>query len=144
MENTAVLGKRHIHAIDLALLIARVILGLIFVAHGAQKLFGVFSGPGLEKTIEMMGAVGYLVAVGEFFGGLGLIVGFLSRFSALSIAVIMCGAIALVHGQNGFFLSNNGVEYVLSLIALALTILLAGPGRYSFISLIPHHPCWLE
>ena len=93
-------------AVDYALLVARVIVGIIFVAHGAQKLFGAFGGPGLASVVERMGPVGYLVTIGEFFGGLGLIVGFLSRFSAASLIVIMLGAIAMVHGQHGFFLGE--------------------------------------
>src|SRR5437868_12001548 len=92
-------------AIAWALLIARVIVGLIFAAHGAQKLFGAFGGPGLDAVVKDMGPLGYPVAIGEFFGGLGLIVGFLCRFSAASLIVIMVGAIVKVHGPNGFFLS---------------------------------------
>lgn len=132
------------HAVDLALLITRVTLGVIFLAHGSQKLFGAFGGPGLEKWIELMGPAGYLVAIGEFFGGVGLIVGFLSRFSAASIIIIMIGALVMVHGKNGFFLSNNGMEYVLALIALALATLLAGPGRYALSRLISRRSCWCE
>ena len=115
-------------AVETALLIVRVIVGIIFVAHGAQKLFGAFGGPGLEATVKMMGPLGYLVTIGEFFGGLGLIFGFLSRFSAAALIVIMIGAIATVHGQNGFFQSNNGFEYNLALIGLLAPTLIAGPG----------------
>ena len=76
--------------------------------------------------------VGYLVAVGEFFGGLGILVGFLARFSAASIIVIMLGAIQMVHWKNGFFLGEKpGFEYNLALIGLAATILIAGPGRFA-------------
>src|SRR6266850_4946396 len=89
-------------AVDWALLVGRVILGVIFMAHGAQKLFGAFGGPGLSAIVQMMGPLGYLVSIGEFFGGLGLIFGFLSRFSAASIAIIMLGAVATVHGKFGF------------------------------------------
>jgi putative oxidoreductase len=71
-------------AVDWALLIARVVVGVIFMAHGAQKMFGAFGGPGLSAVVGMMGPLGYLVSIGEFFGGLGLVVGFLSRFSAAS------------------------------------------------------------
>src|SRR6266576_1615968 len=123
-------------AVDWALLVGRVIVGVIFMAHGAQKLFGAFGGPGLSTIVQMMGPLGYLVTVGEFFGGLGLIFGFLSRFSAASLIVIMIGAIAMVHWPNGFFLSyvdpkKNGFEYNLVLIGLLLPILICGPGRYS-------------
>src|SRR6185369_15995766 len=96
---------RDYSTIDLALLIARVIVGIVFMAHGAQKLFGAFGGPGLSGVVQMMGPLGYLVTIGEFFGGLGLIVGFLSRFSALSLIVIMVGAIGMVHGKVGFFMN---------------------------------------
>ena len=95
-------------AIDVALLIARVIVGVVFMAHGAQKLFGAFDGPGLSAVVGMMGPLGYLVSIGEFFGGLGLVVGFLSRFSAASIIVIMLGAIGMVHAKVGFFYELEG------------------------------------
>lgn len=124
-------------AVDYALLAARVVAGIIFTAHGAQKLFGAFGGPGLEKTVEMMGPLGYPVTVGEFFGGLGLIVGFLSRFSAAALIVTMLGAIAMVHGKNGFFLQGGGFEYNLALIGLLAPTLIAGPGRYAVGACLP-------
>lgn len=124
-------------AVNLSLLIVRVVAGVIFAAHGAQKMFGAFDGPGLEKIVENMGSIGYLVAIGEFFGGLGLIVGFLTRFSAASLIVIMIGAIAMVHGVNGFFGSNGGYEYNLALIGLLLPTFLAGPGVYSIGRRLP-------
>ena len=123
-------------AIDWALLIARVIVGVIFMAHGAQKLFGAFGGPGLSAIVEMMGPLGYLVAVGEFFGGLGLILGFLSRFSAAANIVTMIGAIMMVHAKNGFF-APGGFEYNLALIGLLATILIAGPGRFAVGRFLP-------
>lgn len=115
-------------AVDVALLVVRVVAGVIFAAHGAQKLFGAFGGPGLEKTVEQVGVMGYPVTIGEFFGGLGLVVGFLTRFSAAALIVTMLGAIALVHGKNGFFLSGGGFEYNLALIGLLAPTLIAGPG----------------
>ncbi len=122
-------------AVDVSLLLVRVIVGIIFAAHGAQKMFGAFGGIGLNAFVEMMGPIGYLVAIGEFFGGLGLVVGFLTRFSAASLIVIMLGAIFMVHGQHGFFLGQDpqaaGFEYNLALIGLLLPILIIGPGRYS-------------
>lgn len=124
-------------AVDLSLLIVRVIVGVIFAAHGAQKLFGAFDGPGMVEAIKMMGPIAYPVAIGEFFGGLGLVVGFLCRFSAASLIVIMIGAIATVHGKNGFFLSAGGFEYNLAFIGLLLPILLCGSGRLGIGRLIP-------
>src|SRR3972149_2272321 len=117
-------------AVEVSLLVVRVVVGVIFTAHGAQKLFGAFGGPGLTAIVQMMGPIGYLVTIGEFFGGLGLIFGFLTRFSAASLIVIMCGAIGLVHGKNGFFLGHSpdstlataGFEYCLALIGLLAPI----------------------
>ncbi|MCI0335719.1 MAG: DoxX family protein [Planctomycetes bacterium] len=127
--------------VDVALLAVRVIVGVIFAAHGAQKLFGAFGGPGLTQFVQMMGGgpVPYLVAIGEFFGGLGLVFGFLTRFSAASLIVIMLGAIFMVHGKNGFFLGHGpestlataGFEYNLALIGLLLPVFLCGSGRFS-------------
>lgn len=130
-------------AVDWALLIARLIVGLVFMAHGAQKLFGAFGGPGLSAIVQMMGPLGYLVSIGEFFGGLGLVVGFLSRFSAASIILIMLGAIGTVHAKVGFFMNwagnqaGEGFEYHLLAIALLLTIVIAGPGRFAIGRFLP-------
>jgi putative oxidoreductase len=130
-------------SVDWALLTARVVVGVIFMAHGAQKLFGAFGGPGLSAVVEMMGPLGYLVTVGEFFGGLGLALGILSRFSAASIIVIMLGAIGMVHGQFGFFMNwaghqaGEGFEYHLLAIGLLLPIVIAGPGRFALSRLVP-------
>ena len=118
-------------AVALSLLAVRVVAGVIFAAHGAQKLLGAFGGPGLEKTVETMGPVAYPVVVGEFFGGLGLVVGFLTWFSAAALIVTMVGAITTVHGKNGFFLAGGGFEYNLALIGLLAPTLIAGPGRYA-------------
>ena len=130
-------------AVDVALLVGRIIVGAVFMAHGAQKLFGAFGGPGLSAFVGMMGPLGYLVAIGEFFGGLGLVVGFLSRFSAASIIVIMLGAIGMVHGKVGFFMNwmgnqaGEGFEYHLLAIAILLVILIVGPGRYALARSLP-------
>jgi putative oxidoreductase len=139
--NDEVTLSRDRWTIDVSLLLVRVIVGVIFAAHGAQKLFGVWGGAGLEATVaappDGMGTLGYFVAIGEFFGGLGLIVGLLTRFSAASLIVIMIGAIALVHGQHGFFLQNQGFEYNLALIGLLLPVLLCGAGRFSIGRYLP-------
>lgn len=124
-------------AVDVSLLIVRIIVGVIFAAHGLQKVFGAFGGKGLGATVEMMGPMGYPVSIGECFGGMGIVVGFLTRFSAASNIVIMFGAIAMVHGKNGFFLHNGGMEYNLALIGLLAPILLAGPGRFSIGRFLP-------
>src|ERR1051326_9253347 len=94
--------------VDWALLVARLFVGVVFIAHGAQIMFGAFGGPGLSAFVQALGPLGYPVAVGEFFGGLGLVVGFLSRFSAASIILIMLGAIGMVHAKVGFFMNWMG------------------------------------
>lgn len=133
----------HRSAMDWALLSARLIVGLVFVVHGAQKLFGAFGGPGLSAVVQMMGPLGYLVTIGEFFGGLGLIFGFLSRFSAASLILIMLGAILMVHGKFGFFMNwagkqaGEGFEYHLLAIGILLPILIAGAGRFSIGRYLP-------
>lgn len=137
-------------AVDVSLLVVRVVVGVIFALHGSQLLFGAFGGPGLAAMMKpppdgMGPLLGLLVTIGEFFGGLGLVVGFLCRFSATSLIVIMLGAIALVHGQHGFFLgtgpdstlAESGFEYNLALIGLLLPILIAGPGRFAIGRYLP-------
>jgi len=119
-------------AVAWALLAVRIFIGIIFMAHGAQKLFGAFGGGGLAQTVAHMGPIGYLVAIGEFFGGLGILVGVLPRFSAAANIVIMLGAIFTVHGKNGFFTQQGGFEYPFSLIGLLLPILILGAGSFSF------------
>ena len=124
-------------AVDVALLLARIIVGVVFMAHGAQKLFGAFGGPGLSAFVQMIGPLGYLVTIGEFFGGLGLVFGFLSRFSAASIIIIMLGAVTTVHSKFGFFMNwagnqaGEGFEYHLLAIGALLPIVIAGPGRFA-------------
>ena len=130
-------------AVDWAILVARVVVGGIFMAHGAQKLFGAFGGPGLAAIVQMMGPLGYLVTIGEFFGGAGLVFGILSRFSAASIIVIMLGAVAMVHGKFGFFMNwagnqgGEGFEYHLLAIGALLPIVIAGPGRFALGRFLP-------
>jgi putative oxidoreductase len=115
---------------DFALFSVRLVAGIIFTAHGAQKLFGAFDGPGLSAMAALLGPVGYLVSIGEFFGGLGLLAGILTRFSAASLIVIMVGAIFRVHLAYGFFLGDRpGFEYNFALIGLLMPVLLCGPGR---------------
>jgi len=137
MMSTGPSARHDRPAVDVSLLVARVTVGVIFAAHGSQKLFGAFAGPGLAATVDMLGPIGYLVTIGEFFGGLGLIAGFLCRFSAASLIVIMVGAIVKVHGEKGFFLQNGGFEYNLVLIGLLATILIAGPGRLAIGRFLP-------
>ncbi len=141
--STTAATERSSSAIDTALLCLRLALGLVFMVHGAQLVFGAFGGPGIVNFAKMMGPLGYLVAIGEFFGGLGIVVGFLSRFSAAALIVIMLGAIIKVHLPNGFFMNwygkqaGEGYEYHLLVIGMALTLLIAGPGRFAVGRFLP-------
>ena len=124
-------------SVDVILFLARVTAAVVFFPHGAQHLMGSFGGPGLARFVAGLGPVGYLVAIGEFFGPMALIAGIGSRFSAASIAIIMVGAVATRHYRYGFFMNwggrqqGEGFEYHLLAIALLLATVIAGPGRYS-------------
>lgn len=119
--------------------VLRVPVGLILAVHGAQKLFGWFGGYGLEGTGQWMASIGlapgYLMALlagsAEFFGGLALVLGLLTRPAALVAAFTMLVAIFSVHIGNGLFMSDNGYEYALSLLAVTLALAIQGAGRLS-------------
>jgi putative oxidoreductase len=124
---------------------ARIALGLIFVAHGSQKLFGAFGGYGLGGTAQFLGGMGFrpamfwavLLGFTEFFGGLGVLVGLLTRLASIGIAVAMIVAVATVHARNGFFLQPNkpGFEFNLALIGICISLILSGAGRLSLDAL---------
>ena len=117
----------------------RIPVGVIFAAHGAQKLFGWFGGYGLEGTGQWMGSIGlapgYLMALlagsAEFFGGLALILGLLVRPAAAALAFAMVVAIFAVHIDKGLFVTNNGYEFGLALVAVAVSLVFSGAGRAS-------------
>lgn len=128
---------------DASFTVLRLILGVVFFAHGAQKMLGWFGGFGFHATMgsfEHMGMaapVAFLVICTEFFGGLGLIVGLLTRIAALGIAGEMIGAVLMVHLQNGFFMNwmgnqkGEGFEYHLLAIAMAAVLVVRGAGAFS-------------
>ena len=137
--NTATITKLLSSDASLAPLAMRLSAGIIFAAHGAQKLFGWFGGYGLEGTGQWMASIGlepgYLMALlagsAEFFGGLALILGVLTRPAALALAGTMVVAIVTVHLQNGLFMSNNGYEFGLSLLAISVALVFSGAGRFA-------------
>src|SRR5437588_12744685 len=130
-------------AISLGLLILRLIGGLTIAAHGAQKLFGWFEGPGPTKLVQGFEKQGYkpawlwvfFVILGELGGGLSVALGFLTPLGAAGMFGVMFMAIFKSHWKNGFFNSKRGLEFPLQLLAIAVAIGVMGPGSYSLDAL---------
>ena len=128
---------------DRTIAIIRVILGIVFFAHGAQKALGLFGGPGFSTTLgffQQMGISAWLAVLAiaaEFLGGLGLLVGLLTHIAALGIIINMVVTVLIVHSRVGFFMNwsgnqqGEGFEFHLLAIALALAILVKGAGAFS-------------
>lgn len=128
---------------DVLQLILRLTLGIVIFPHGAQKLLGWFGGGGFSATMQGMTSMGlpavivFLVIVAESFGALGLIAGFLTRFSAFGISMVMLGAIFTVHAKVGFFMNwfgqqqGEGYEFHLLALGIALALMLRGGGKLS-------------
>lgn len=127
-----------------AALILRIGLGGVMFVHGAQKLLGWFGGQGFEGTMgfftQKMGLpwlVAFLVIIGESLGGLGLVIGFLTRFAAAGFIMIMLGAIVTVHWPHGFFMNwsgqqqGEGFEYHLLVIAMSAALVAIGGGKWA-------------
>ena len=135
---------------DLLLTLLRICLGVIFFAHGAQKVLGWWGGPGFSPAVSAFGNTGIpaplaiLAIMAEFLGGIGLVFGLLTRIAASGIAVVMAVAISLVHAPNGFFMNwtgnqrGEGFEYHLLAIVIAVTLLARGAGAWSIDRLIDH------
>ena len=121
------------------LTVVRLFVGIIFAAHGAQKLFGLFGGYGIAGTAQYMESIGLapgqlmaILAGGtEFFAGLALIIGLLVRPAALGLTILSLVAIFSVHISNGLFMANNGYEFALALLGGSLAVLIEGAGKLS-------------
>lgn len=129
---------------DFTYTIARLVLGVVFFAHGAQKMLGWFGGYGFTGTmgfftqmLHIPAPLAFLAICAEFFGGLGLIIGLLSRVAAFGIAINMLVAVLTVHIHYGFFVNwygqqkGEGFEYHLLAITLALVVMIKGAGALS-------------
>lgn len=119
--------------------VLRIFVGIIFMAHGSQKLFGWFGGGGLAGTAQFMESLGLtpgtlmaaLSGGAEFFGGLALVIGLLARPAAVALIGLLLVAIFSVHIHNGLFMQNNGYEFALALLGGAVAVLFEGAGRAS-------------
>ncbi|GCD81180.1 DoxX family protein [Parageobacillus thermoglucosidasius] len=129
---------------SIGLLLIRFVFGLTFAGHGAQKLFGWFGGHGLKGTagwIESIGlkpgkAMALAAGASELAGGILFAIGLWTPLAALLMVVPMIVAIAKVHGPNGYWVTQNGYEYNLAIIAVAIGVALTGPGQYSLDAII--------
>jgi putative oxidoreductase len=125
--------------VDLALLLLRLVVGLLFVGHGAQKLFGVFGGGGLEGTAGMFDSIGLrpgwlharAAGTAEFLGGALLALGLFTPFAAAALIGVMTAAILTVHAKNGIWNTNQGYEFNLVLIAAVFVLSGVGDGAWS-------------
>ncbi|MET7289815.1 DoxX family protein [Streptomyces sp. NPDC005573] len=138
-------GTPRITAADCALLLVRLTIGLLMAAHGAQKLFGLFGGPGLTATGKGFEALGFrpgkLFAVigggSEFLGGLGLAVGLLTPLAAAALVGVMINAMATVTGAHGLWDQDGGVEYSVCITVVAVAIAAIGPGALALDRFFP-------
>ena len=126
---------------DYSALVLRLTLGIFMLPHGLQKTLGLFEGPGFNGAMEFLSGrfgtiIAFLVIAGESIGAIAVIVGFCTRFSAASLAVIMAGAAYFVHGQGGFFASNNGFEMHLLAIGIGIALTVSGGGALSVDGMI--------
>lgn len=133
--------------LDLALAIPRVVIGLILAAHGLQKLVGWFGGPGIDGTTGFLSQLGFKparfwasgLAVAETFGGLLMALGLFSPVGPALVAAAMVTALLVVHRPNGLWNANGGIEWPLTLIAVALSSAIGGPGAYSLDAALGTH-----
>lgn len=124
---------------DIGLLIIRLVIGVLFIGHGAQKLFGWFGGHGLKGTGGWFESVGMkpgvtmalFAGLAELIGGILFVLGLLTPIGGIMIAGTMVMAIVKVHAPNGLWATSNGYEYNLTLLTVAIGIALIGPGRYA-------------
>jgi putative oxidoreductase len=125
--------------LNIGLLLIRLVIGILFIGHGAQKLFGWFGGYGLKGTGGWFESIGMkpgvtmalMAGLTELIGGILFALGLITPLGGIMIAATMVIAIAKVHGANGLWSTSNGYEYNLVLLAVTIGIALVGPGQYA-------------
>jgi len=125
--------------LDLGILVLRLALGIMFVAHGLQMVFGLFGGPGVKGFSQMLSGLGfapamfwsYIASYTVLLGGLLVIIGVQTRLAAILLLIFILTAGIKVHLNKGFFLSNGGFEYTFVIAAICLALILLGPGKFS-------------
>ncbi|PFH91346.1 DoxX family protein [Bacillus sp. AFS088145] len=130
--------------INIGLLLIRLVVGILFIGHGAQKLFGWFGGYGLKGTGGWFDSIGMkpgvtialIAGLAEFIGGILFAFGFLTPVAGILIAGTMAMAIIKVHAPNGIWATSNGYEYNLTLLVVAISIVLTGPGKYALDTIL--------
>ena len=137
---------------DWVIAIVRIVLGVVFFAHGAQMALGWFGGAGLQRTVrtfqenlQIPAPLALLSVAAQFLGGLGLIVGLLSRVAAFGIVIVMSVALLVIHRKFGFFMNwfgekqGHGIEYHVLVLALGLTVMIRGAGAFSLDQVLYQH-----
>jgi putative oxidoreductase len=127
--------------IDLAILVLRVALGIMFCMHGLQKCFGLFGGPGVSGFSKMLSGLGlvpsifwaYVASYTELTAGTLLIIGLFVRSSSVLLLILILVAAYKVHLKNGFFMIQGGIEYVFIIAAVCLALILLGAGKYALL-----------
>jgi putative oxidoreductase len=123
---------------DMASIFLRITIGITFIMHGSQKVFGAFDGGGISGTALFLAKIGipmpelmaYVVAFTEFLGGIGILLGCCTRFFALLISILMLVAIVKVHWANGFFMDIGGIEYPFIILGATLSLFSTGCTKW--------------
>lgn len=140
MSTTSPLPPASARELNFELLIMRLACSLPFIYHGSAILFGAFGGPGphnFAAFMKMPLVVGYLVGLAQFAGGIAILLGALLRVGAVSVIIVMLGAIFMVHLPHGYDIGHGGMEFALTELLLSFGLLLAGPGKFSLASVLP-------
>jgi putative oxidoreductase len=140
MATSSSFSSSPVRELNFELLIMRIACSLPFIYHGAAILFGAFGGPGPHNFAAFMkapDAIGYLVGLAQFAGGIAILLGALLRIGAACVIIVMLGAVFMVHLPHGYDVGHGGMEYALTELLLSIGLLFAGPGKFSLAGILP-------